>query len=333
VAWSIGLCFDSKEEYLADGYSALDVMEFDDEGVIGSLEDVLTGLGHRVERIGRGRNLAQRLALGERWDLLFNFAEGLHGRGREAQVPAVCELFEQPYTFSDPVTCGVTLDKAWAKHIVRDAGLPTPDFAVIRRREDAEQVTMSPPLFVKPVAEGSSKGVTGRSIVERADSLATLCGELLPTFPEGLLVERFLPGREITVGVVGNGASARAVAAMEVVWTERAEVPAYTALNKDEWVERISYRLVEDQTSADEATALALAVTSTLQCRDVARVDLRADASGRLSFLEVNPLPGLHPVRSDLPIMARLAGIAYKDLLAEILEAAAVRYGLCACAT
>jgi D-alanine-D-alanine ligase len=247
-------------------------------------------------------------------------------------VPALCELFDQPYSFSDPVTCGVTLDKAWAKHIVRDAGLPTPDFVVIRRVEDTERVTMTPPLFVKPVAEGSSKGVTGRSIVERADSLATLCGELLPTFPEGLLVERFLPGREITVGVVGNGASARAVAAMEVVWTERAEVPAYTALNKDEWVERISYRLVEDKASADEAKGLALAVTGALQCRDVARVDLRADASGRLSFLEVNPLPGLHPVRSDLPIMARLAGIAYRDLLAEILEAAAQRYGLCACA-
>ncbi len=330
MALAIGLCFDSKEEYLADGYSALDVMEFDDEGVIGSLESALTGFGHRVERIGRGRNLARRLASGDRWDLVFNFAEGLRGRGREAQVPALCELFDQPYTFSDPVTCGVTLDKAWAKCIVRDAGLPTPDFAVVRRPDDATRLRLEPPLFVKPLAEGSSKGITGRSIVERADELAARCAELLPSFSDGLLVERFLPGREMTVGVVGNGATAHAVAVMEVIWTEHAEVPAYTALNKDEWVERISYRLVRDEPSADEAAALALAVTGALQCRDVARVDLRADASGRLAFLEVNPLPGLHPIRSDLPIMARLAGVAYEDLLADILEAAAARYSLCA---
>ena len=330
MAYSIGLCFDSKEEYLAYGHSALDVMEFDDEGVIAGVEGTLSRLGHRVERIGRGRNLAQRLAVGERWDLVFSIAEGLIGRAREAQVPALCELFDQPYTFSDPVTCGVTLDKAWAKRIVRDAGLPTPDFAVVRRPGDAALVRMAPPLFVKPLAEGSSKGVTGKSIIEHPDELAARCNAMLPDFPDGLLVERFLPGREVTVGVIGNGGSARAVAVMEVVWTEQAEVPAYTALNKDEYIDRVAYRLVRGEPLADEAAALALAVTDALQCRDVARVDLRADASGRLGFIEVNPLPGLHPVRSDLPIMARLAGIAYEDLLAGILDAAAVRCGLCA---
>ncbi len=330
MAYSIGLCFDSKEEYLADGHSALDVMEFDDEGVIAGLDGALSRLGHRVERIGHGRNLARRLALGERWDLVFNIAEGLFGRAREAQVPALCELFGQPYSFSDPVTCGVTLDKAWAKRIVRDAGLPTPDFAVVRRLDDASRIRMAAPLFVKPLAEGSSKGVTGNSLVEHADELAGRCAQMLPSFPEGLLVERFLPGREVTVGVVGNGAARHAVAVMEVVWTEQAEVPAYTALNKDEYIDRVAYRLVRGEPLADEAAALALAVTDALQCRDVARVDLRADASGRLGFIEVNPLPGLHPVRSDLPIMARLAGVAYEDLLAGILDAAAVRCGLCA---
>jgi len=330
VAYSIGLCFDSKEEYLADGHSSLDVMEFDDEGVIAGLEGTLTRLGHRVERVGRGRNLARRLALGERWDLVFNIAEGLAGRAREAQVPALCELFGQPYTFSDPVTCGLTLDKALAKRVVRDAGLPTPDFVVVRHSRDAAGVALTPPLFVKPLAEGSSKGVTGRSIVGHSDELAARCAAMLPSFPDGLLVERFLPGREVTVGVLGNGASARAVATLEVVWTEHAEVPAYTALNKDEYIDRVAYRLVPEPALAEEAAALALAVTDVLQCRDVARVDLRADASGRLGFLEVNPLPGLHPVRSDLPIMARLAGIAYEDLLAGILDAAAARYGLCA---
>ena len=327
---TIALCYDSKEEYLAAGHSALDVMEFDDEGVIAGLEQTLLRLDHQVDRVGRGQVLAQRLAAGERWDLVFNIAEGLAGRGREAQVPALCELFGQPYTFSDPVTCGVTLDKAWAKRIVRDAGLPTPDFTVVHRASDADRIALEPPLFVKPLAEGSSKGVTRRSIIGRRNGVAARCRAMLIDFPEGLLVERFLPGREVTVGVVGNGSASRAIGVMEVLWNERSEARAYTALNKDEYLKRVEYRLVEDGEFAAEAIRIARAAAAALQCRDVARVDLRADASGRLGFLEVNPLPGLHPVRSDLPIMARLAGIAYDDLLASVVDAAATRCGLCA---
>jgi len=327
---SIALCYDSKEEYLAAGHSALDVMEFDDEGVIAGLEHTLLRLDHQVDRVGRGQALAQRLAAGERWDLVFNIAEGLAGRAREAQVPALCELFGQPYTFSDPVTCGVTLDKAWAKRIVRDAGLPTPEFEVVHSASDADRIAFEPPLFVKPLAEGSSKGVTRRSIIERRNGIAARCKAMLVDFPEGLLVERFLPGREVTVGVVGNGSASRAIGVMEVLWNERSEARAYTALNKDEYLERVEYRLVEDGEFAAEATRIARAVVAALECRDVARVDLRADATGRLGFLEVNPLPGLHPVRSDLPIMARLAGIAYDDLVSAVIDAAATRCGLCA---
>jgi D-alanine-D-alanine ligase len=323
---SIGLCYDSKEEYLAAGHSKLEVAEFDDEGVIAGLEETLTGLGHQVERVGRGRVLAARFLGGKRWDLVFNVTEGLRGRARESQVPALCELFDQPYTFSDPVTCGVTLDKSLAKRIVRDAGLPTPGFLVVRTLSDLESMANGGPLFVKPLAEGSSKGVGAYSIVHNRKQLQKTCARLLPDFPAGLLVEELLPGREVTVGVVGNGLRARVIAVMEVVWTERSEVDAYTQLNKDEYLDRMEYRLVSNEPLAEEAARLALSVVETLECRDAVRVDLRCDASGRLQFLEVNPLPGLHPVRSDLPIMARLAGISYDDLLGEIVTAAKERY-------
>jgi len=329
---SIALCYDSKEEYLAAGHSALEVAEFDDEGVIAGLEDSLTRLGHHVERVGRGRSLAARLVAGDRWDLVFNVAEGLHGRSREAQVPALCELFDQPYTFSDPIVCGVTLDKALAKRIVRDAGLPTPAFAVVRTLADTDDVNLDGRLFVKPLAEGSSKGVGASSIVEHRSALPAVCATLLPDFPAGLLVEEMLPGREVTVGIVGNGGDRRVVAVMEVVWTDRSEVEAYTQLNKDEYLDRMEYRLVAGAPLADEAADLALAIAEALECKDAARVDLRCDAAGRLSFLEVNPLPGLHPVRSDLPIMARLAGLPYDDLLAAIVEAAHERTELRPCA-
>jgi D-alanine-D-alanine ligase len=120
---------------------------------------------------------------------------------------------------------------------------------------------------------------------------------------------------------------------MEVVWTDRSEVEAYTQLNKDEYLDRMEYRLVQGERLADEAAELALAVAGALECRDASRVDLRCDLSGRLQFLEVNPLPGLHPVRSDLPIMARMAGLAYDDLLDEIVTAAKERYELDPCTT
>jgi D-alanine-D-alanine ligase len=324
---SIALCYDSKEEYLAAGHSALEVAEFDDEGVVAGLADGLSRLGHRVERVGRGRALAARLVAGDRWDLVFNVAEGLAGRAREAQVPALCELFDQPCTFSDPVTCGVTLDKALAKRVVRDNRLPTPDFAVVRSAADADTVRLTGELFVKPLAEGSSKGVAAASIVRDRSGLRAVCERLLPDFPAGVLVEHLLPGREVTVGIIGNGDRRRAVAVMEVIWTERAEVEAYTQLNKDEYLERTEYRLVAGEPLAAEAERLALAVAEALECRDACRVDLRCDAAGRLQFLEVNPLPGLHPVRSDLPIMAKLAGMGYDELLGSIVDAAATRVG------
>ncbi len=329
---SIGLCYDSKEEYLAAGHTALEVAEFDDEGVISGLQKTLSGLGHRVERVGRGRALAARLVAGDRWDLVFNVTEGLRGRAREAQVPALCELFDQPYTFSDPVTCGLTLDKSLAKRIVRDAGLPTPGFIVVRSLSDIHPRINGSPMFVKPLAEGSSKGVGAYSIVANRRQLTKTCARLLPDFPTGLLVEELLPGREVTVGVIGNGPRARVVAVMEVVWTERSEVDAYTQLNKDEYLDRMEYRLVAGEPLADEAARLALGVFEALDCRDAARVDLRCDAAGKLSFLEVNPLPGLHPVRSDLPIMARMAGLSYDELLGEIVTAAKERYELEPCA-
>jgi D-alanine-D-alanine ligase len=329
---SIGLCYDSKEEYLAAGHTALEVAEFDDEGVVSGLQKTLSGLGHRVERVGRGRALAARLVAGDRWDLVFNVTEGLRGRAREAQVPALCELFDQPYTFSDPVTCGLTLDKSLAKRIVRDAGLPTPGFIVVRSLSDIHARINGSPMFVKPLAEGSSKGVGAYSIVANRRQLTMTCARLLPDFPTGLLVEELLPGREVTVGVIGNGPRARVVAVMEVVWTERSEVDAYTQLNKDEYLDRMEYRLVADEPLADEAARLALGVFEALDCRDAARVDMRCDTTGKLSFLEVNPLPGLHPVRSDLPIMARMAGLSYDELLGEIVTAAKERYELEPCA-
>lgn len=323
----VGLCYDLKDDYLKSGFSITDVMEFDDEETIFGLENALMSLGHEVERIGNGRELALRLAKGDRWDLIFNIAEGLKGRSREAQVPAICELFEQPYTFADPLTCALTLDKPLAKRVVRDFGLPTAPFAVVNSPEEAAAVSLPMPVFLKPIAEGSSKGITGKSLVKERQDLVSTYQTLQEEFQQPILVETFLPGREVAVGIVGNGNNARAIGVMEIIFTDKAETPAYTALNKDEYLDRVSYRLLTDpEPLAVQARQLALDVYRCLGCRDASRIELRCDTNGELQFLEVNPLSGLHPVRSDLIMIARLSGMEYTELIGEIVESAWQRY-------
>jgi D-alanine-D-alanine ligase len=325
---SIGLAYDLKSDYLAAGFSPEAVMEFDDEATVDALAGALEALGHHPERVGRGVELARRLAAGDRWDLVFNFAEGVSGRSREAQVPALCELFDQPYTFSDPLTSALTLDKPLAKRVVRDLGLPTAPFAVVRRCEEADAVDLPLPLFVKPIAEGSSKGVTQSSKVTRREDLRGRCAELIAAFDQPVLVETYLPGREITVGIVGNGGAARVVGAMEVNFAVGSDREFYTALNKGEFEERVSYELLDGEPVAVRARQIALAAYGAFACRDAGRVDLRCAADGEPCFLEINPLPGLHPVRSDLPIMCTLGGMDYRRLVGDIVDAAARRWGL-----
>lgn len=323
----IGLCYDLKSDYLAAGFAPHEVMEFDEEATVAGIEEALRGLGHRVERVGRGTELARRLAAGERWDLIFNIAEGMRGRSREAQVPALCEMFDQPYTFSDPLTCAVTLDKPLAKRLMRDNGLPTPAFAIVEREEDADALPLEPPLFAKPVAEGSSKGVDGRSRISSRDELRETCAALLKTFCQPVLVERYLPGREMTVGIVGNGDEARVVGVMEVVFKDGMDGD-YTDVNKAEFEHRVEYRLLDGDALGMRAREMALAAYRALSCRDAGRVDLRCDENGEPCFLEINPLPGLNPITSDLPILSGLAGISYAQLLGSIVDAASRRWGL-----
>jgi D-alanine-D-alanine ligase len=322
----IGFVYDCQEEYLAQGFSPEDVAEFDPAATIDAIAQALENLGHQVERVGHRGQLAQALAFGQRYDLVFNIAEGVFGPSREALVPALCELYRQPYTFSDPLTCALTLDKAMAKRIVRDAGLPTAPFALVEEEGQAQEIPFAGPYFLKPVAEGSSKGISLDSAVAERSQLPTACAQLLRRFGQPVLVERFLPGREVTVGILGNGAKAQVVGVMEVLFTEEAEGSFYTSLNKAEYTRRVRYRLLTHQPLAHQAAEIALACYRLLRCRDAARVDLRCDEKGIPHFLEANPLPGLDPQRSDLPILARLAGLDYPTLLSRILEAAWQRW-------
>jgi D-alanine-D-alanine ligase len=325
-ALKIGLTYDLRDDYLKDGYTEEQTAEFDREDTIAALDDALRANGHDVVRIGRARSLIERLAAGERWDLVFNIAEGLSAPGREAQIPAILDVYGIPYTFSDPVVTSLTLDKGLTKRVLRDLGLPTAPFAIVETPEQARVVDLPYPLFAKPVAEGTGLGVGPRSRAHNAVELETVCRELLVQFGQPVLVESDLPGREFTVGVVGTGEAARAVGALEVTMRPGAEEGIHSYHNKEHCEELVDYILVDDE-DARESCRLGLAAWRGLNCRDGGRVDLRADAEGRLQILEINPLAGLHPSHSDLPILWTQVGREYNDLIGAIVESARTRCG------
>jgi len=323
----VGITYDLKADYVAMGYSEEDAAEFDSPVTIDGIDDALQALGFRTERVGALPALASALLAGRRWDMVFNIAEGLHGFARESQVPALLDYYNIPCVFSDAMTLGVCLHKGVAKHVVRDKGVPTADFAVVERAEDAHRVHLPYPLFVKPVAEGTGLGVGAASKVRNVLELEEACARLIARHNQPVLVETYLPGRELTVGITGTGEDARAIAALEVEFGAGAESHAYGYVNKQEFEDRVAYRLAHDEV-AEAACAVALQAWRALGCRDGGRVDVRLDAAGVPNFIEVNPLAGLNPETSDLPILCYKKGMTYRQLIAEIMTSALARNGM-----
>ena len=319
---TIGLTYDLRDDYLARGYSLEETAEMDKPETIEGLERALAALGHRVVRIGSAEQLVCALAAGGRWDLVFNIAEGLFGRGREALVPALLDAYRIPYTFSDPLVMALTLDKALTKTVIRAAGLATAPSARLHDAAEAGSVDLPYPLFLKPVAEGTGKGISARSRVGSPAELREVAADLLARFGQDVLVETYLPGREFTVGLAGCGAGAEVLGLMEVHFTDpAAERAIYSYETKADYENRVRYRVPRDA-AADAAAALALACWRALGCRDAGRIDIRCDAAGAPNFIEVNPLAGLNPVHSDLPILCRLNGIPFEALVARIVREA-----------
>jgi D-alanine-D-alanine ligase len=323
----IALVYDLRDDYRALGLSEEEVAEFDSIETIDALADALDVLGCEVVRVGRGQALAERLVAGERYDLVFSIAEGVRGRSREAQVPALCELFDQPYLFSDPLTLAASLDKAVAKRLVRDAGVPTPNFAVAETSANELAGWSDFPAFVKPLAEGTGKGCEAGSLVHTQAELQAAVARIIERYRQPALVERYLPGREFTVGIAGNGNDAGVLGVCEIVLNPDAEANVYSLHNKELCEQLVTYARADDG-EARLAGARALQAYRALQCRDAARIDFRSDAKGEPHFLEANPLAGLNPWHSDLPILAAQNGIAFVTLIGMILDAGLARYGL-----
>ncbi len=313
----VGITYDLGEDYLSMGYSEEETAELDSVETIEAIEYFLRNLGYETERIGNINNLVSKLVNGKRWDIVFNISEGIKGISRESQVPALLDAYHIPYTFSDPMVLALSLHKGMAKRVARDLEIPTPKFAVIDEIEDIHEIDLEYPLFVKPVAEGTSKGIDRMSKVHNADELEKACAKLLNKYNQPVLAEEYLPGREFTVGIVGTGKASRAVGVMEIIIKNSDE--EYSYYNKMNYMETVMYKPAGGRIG-EECCKTALKVWRGLGCKDGGRVDLKLDSMDIPNFLEVNPLAGLNPAVSDFPILAAIYGISYEELIRDIME-------------
>jgi D-alanine-D-alanine ligase len=320
----IGLTYDLKDEYLAQGFTADEVAEFDSEETISGIEKALQELGHQTTRIGHLRNLVKLLDSGEKWDLVFNICEGMYGLGREAQVPAVLDAWNIPYTFSDPLVLALTLHKGLTIRVIRDAKIPTADFFIINDETEISKCHLSFPVFIKPVAEGSGKGIGKNSLTNDFETFKNECIHLLQTYNQPVLAESYLPGREFTAGITGSGSDARIAGIMEVLIHADAEETAYSRFIKENYEGRVEYQLLSGP-DYEACAKVALDAWYVLGCRDAGRIDLKMDEHGVPCFIEVNPLAGLNYLHSDLPIIMYLQRKTYTELIAEILNSAVKR--------
>lgn len=318
---TIGITYDLRSDYLKMGFSEDETAEFDQEGTILAIESTLNKLNFKTERIGHLKQLVSRLNNGDRWDLVFNICEGMYGNGREAQVPALLDAYTIPYVFSSPLALSLTLDKALTKRVIRDAGLATPEFFIIHTPADIDKLNLSFPLFAKPMAEGTGKGINGKSVINTKEELKEKCLSLLTEYKQAVLVETFMSGREFTTGIVGTGSEARAVGTMEIILNEKAEKNVYSYINKEECDDLVEYKVTTGK-EKEVCEELALASYRLLGCEDAGRVDIRMNEAGIPNFLEINPLAGIHPYHSDLPILSHLNGITYIELMGMIMDSA-----------
>lgn len=325
----VGITYNLKKDFSQRENQPIDLLEeFDSEETIDAIREVLESEGHEVIKLGGDRGLIDRVRQGP-IDIVFNIAEGLEGRNREAHIPALLEFLSIPYTGSDPLTLSLTLDKAMAKRVVMSQNIPTPRFKKIERMNDLDGLDLHYPLFIKLCYEGSSKGVRLDSKILDPRSLGEKTRSLLETYGSPVLLEEFVKGPEFTVGVLGND-DPFVLGVMQIeIKGNPPEESIYSLEIKREWEEKVRYHCPPsiDQNLLKKIEEVALRSYRALECRDVSRVDIRVGEGRTPYFLEINPLPGLSPVYGDLVIMARSMGWDYARLVKTIFHQALKRYG------
>jgi D-alanine-D-alanine ligase len=272
-------------------------------------------------------------------DIVFNIAEGRFGVSREAQIPAMLEMLDIPYTGSDPLTLGICLDKSRAKEILSHYSVPTPKFVVVSSLSEMQSLNFSAPAMVKPLCEGSSKGIFNASLVHTQQDLIAQIENVLVKYEQPALVEEFLPGREFTVAMLGNGDDLKVLPVVEIKFDSlpKGVNPIYSFEAKWIWdqsdnpLEIFECPAIVSPELHTEIESVCKRAYNVLRCKDWSRIDVRLDKNGRANIIEINPLPGILPKIEDnscFPKAARAAGLNYNEMLNSVLDAALKRYKL-----
>ncbi|MBS7639996.1 MAG: ATP-grasp domain-containing protein [Candidatus Bathyarchaeia archaeon] len=312
-------------------------VEFDEESTVNAIASALRRGGCKVIKVEADENAYYKLRR-LKPDIVFNIAEGLRGESRESHIPAILEMLSIPYTGSGPATLAICLDKALTHKVLSAHGVPSPKFQVFRRADERLDSGMDFPLVVKPLAEGSSKGIRSSSLVRDEESLRRQVSWVIETYHQPAIVEEFMPGREFTVGLIGNEEpTVLPIVEIQLDKLPNSASPIYSYEAKWIWdtpekpldIFQCPARIQRDL--ENEIREISIKTFKILNCRDVCRIDMRLDSEGVPRVLEVNPLPGLIPdpeAHSCLPEAARAAGFTYDELICTILWQALKRYGL-----
>ena len=345
TGWRVGLLYDLKQNIPADADVPSDALaEYDSIETVQGIEDALLAGQNEVIPLEGDHTLLDTLRA-HNPDICFNICEGRQGDARESQVPALLEFLGIPYTGSKILANALSLDKAMAKRVWRDCGLPTPSFQVFQSDAEALAPALDVPLFVKPLREGSGMGIGAGSVVHDRAALREQVRYIIQSYRQPALVETFLPGREFTVGLIGNSPYSGLLPPSDLY--ADCEVHVFPVLEVD--VSPVagagglygSHIKVDlplgpnylcpapiEEVLSQELRRLALAAFQAIGALDIARVDFRLDADGLPHLLEINTLPGLNPTYSDIVIAARAEGMHYTDLINAVLRVAAARYCL-----
>lgn len=324
----VGITYNLKKGLVS---AAADIeAEYDHPDTIAAIQAALEAAGCRVTQLEADRDLPYRLKT-ESVDIVFNVAEGIGGRGREAQVPAILSLLGIPYTGSDETTLCLSLDKALTKRVLTTYKIRTPACRVVTPGQHGRIGSPGFPVIVKPNAEGSSKGISDLAVVFDQAMLNEQLKCNFQLYRQDMLIEQFIRGREFTVGLLGNDPDLTVFRPMEIIWLDQDN--AYSIYNytvKQNWQKRVRYACPAtiDPVLENRLMREARRIFRHLNCRDFARIDFRLDEAGHPWFIEINPLPGLAPGYSDYPMLAEANGMLYPKLIQQILRSALQRYAL-----
>lgn len=324
----VGLCYNIKKGISSE---VEDIeAEYDSIDTINALKNALHSCGCKVILLEADHDLPCRLSQ-TTVDIIFNIAEGTAGRGREAQVPAILDFLQIPYSGSDETTLSICLDKGLTKRLLETYGVRTPKYQVVCHEHDALDSRLTFPLMVKPNAEGSSKGIGDMSVAHSKDQAVDMIHSSLEKYNQPVLVEEYIIGREFTVGVIGNGSGTHVFRPMEIEYLDKSnKYNIYSYNVKREFKKYVNNLCPAPLSDAAEKDMIDMArrVYTALECKDFSRIDFMMSEDGRIYFLEINPLPGLAPGYSEYPMIAEANGMPYDQLISLILNCALERHGI-----